>query len=130
VIGIRPELLRSLATDSGRDPRYLEIRSRFQARDAQIEHIGWALKTEMENGYPCGRIYLDSLAMALAARVVGSHSSLSRLPNGHNGRMSNGKLREVLSFIEDNLSQDLALHQLADVAGLSASHFKVLFADR
>lgn len=127
VIGIRSELLERVVKDSGRNPRYLGIRSRFQARDTQIENIGWALKTEMENGYPCGRLYVDGLAMALAARIVGGHSSLSRPPNEHNGKMSNGRLREVLSFIEENISQDIPLHQLADVAGLSVSHFKVLF---
>lgn len=127
VIGIRQEVLRNILMDSGKDPRRLEIRSRFQARDTQIEHIGWALKAEMENGYPCGRLYLDSLTTALAARIVGGHSSFSPRSNGHNGKMSNGKLREVLSFIEENISQDLALQQLADVAGLSVSHFKVLF---
>lgn len=127
VIGIRQEVLRSVVMDSGKDPRCLEIRSRFQARDTQIEHIGWALKDEMDNGYPCGRLYLDSLTTALAARIVGSHSSLSTAANSRNGKMSNDRLREVLSFIEENISQDIALHQLADVAGLSVSHFKVLF---
>jgi len=127
VIGIRQQVLRSIVMDSGKDPRYLEIRSRFQTRDTQIEHIGWALKDEIENGYPCGRLYLDSLTTALAARIVNSHSSLSLQPNGHSRTMSNGELRQVLCFIEDNLSHDIALHELAEVAGLSVSHFKVLF---
>jgi AraC family transcriptional regulator len=127
VIGVNPALLRDVVMDSGRDPRSLEILSRFQVRDKQIEHIGWALKAEMEAGYPCGRTYMDSLATALATRLVGNHSSLSRLPDAHPGKMPQHKLRNVLSFLEDNLSQGLPLSEIAQVAGLSISHFKSLF---
>ena len=127
VISIRPELLRTVVMDSGGDPCRLEIKSRFQIRDTQIEHIAWAIKAEMENGYPCGRLYMDSLATALAARIVKHHSSLAGPVNGHNGKLSNRKLREVLSFIEEHLGQAVSLTQLAQIAGLSVSHFKVLF---
>lgn len=131
IIKLNQNLIRSVVRDSGRDLRFLEIRSRFQWRDPQIEHIAWALKAEMENGFPSGRLYTDSLATALASRIVGSHSSMSRGfcadTNHLAGGISSWRLREVLSFMEDNLAQDLSLSQVADVAGLSASHFKTLF---
>ncbi|HUJ33478.1 MAG TPA: AraC family transcriptional regulator [Candidatus Acidoferrum sp.] len=127
VISVKQDLLHAVVMDSGGDPQALEIRSRFQARDTQIEHISWAIKAEMESGYPCGRLYMDSLATALAARIVGGHSSLSLQADRHNGKMSDRKLRRVLGFIEEHLGQDIALRQLADVAGLSVSHFKVVF---
>lgn len=129
VIGVSQTLVREIVMDSGRDPRRLEIRSRFQVRDTQIEHIGWALKAEMETGYPCGRLYMDSLGTALAARLVGSHSSLSRIPEARSGRMSPRTLRNVLSFIEENLGHELSLRAVAQVAGLSVSHFKALFRE-
>jgi len=72
VIGVSQTLVREIVMDSGRDPRRLEIRSRFQVRDTQIEHSGRALKAEMETGYPCGRLYMDSLATALATRLGGA----------------------------------------------------------
>lgn len=127
VITLHQQLLRNVVQDSGKDSRYVEVRSRFQVRDPQIERIGWALKAEMENGFPSGRLYMDSLASALAARIVGSHSSLSRPATAYKGGISRHKLREVLSFMEDNLSLDISLRQIACVAGLSISHFKTLF---
>jgi AraC family transcriptional regulator len=81
----------------------------------------------MENGYPSGRLYIDSLATALAARLVREHSSLSAPTGTLSGGMSGRRLKELLSYIEDNLGQDLALRELAHVAGLSASHLNVLF---
>lgn len=127
VMGINPELLKTVVEEWDVDPRDLEIRNRFQARDQQMEHIAWALKAEMENGYPSGRLYIDSLSTALAARLVRDHSTLSTPSNTVTGGMSGRKLKELLSFIEDNLSQELGLSELARVADLSTSHLNVLF---
>jgi AraC family transcriptional regulator len=41
--------------------------------------------------------------------------------------MSSRKLKQVLSYIEDNLHHDLSLHEIAGVAGLSVSHCKSVF---
>src|SRR5207247_4327336 len=80
VITIDGALLCRVVQDAGRDPCRLEIRSRFQARDARIEHIGWALKAEMESGYPSGPLYLESLAEGVAACLVYNHGSVAREP--------------------------------------------------
>jgi len=103
--------------------------NRFQARDPQIEHIGWALKAEMENGYPSGRSYMDALATALAARIVRNHSSLARPHRPTKAAMPGRKLKAVLAYIEDNLGRDLGLGEIAAAAGFSVSHFKTLFRE-
>jgi AraC family transcriptional regulator len=127
VIGIKTSVLRAVVEDAGEDPAKLRVRNRFQARDSQIEHIGWALKAEMENGYPCGRLYRDSLATALAARIVQNHSSLARPPRFAKAALPPHKLRLILGFIEDHLGRDISLSEIAQAAGLSVSHFKSLF---
>jgi AraC family transcriptional regulator len=128
-LSLPPELLNTVAEQLDLDPQQIEIRNRFQVRDEQLENIAWALKAEMECGYPCGRLYLDSLAVAVAIRLLLRHSSISREPVRLNGRLSERKLRQVLSYIEDNLSEDLSLRDIAAVAGLSVSHFKSLFRE-
>jgi AraC family transcriptional regulator len=127
LLRLSPALLNKAAEESDIDPRYVEIRNRFQVRDPQLENIGWALKAEMESGYPCGRLYLDSLALAVAVRLVHFHSSLSLDIKGQHGGLSGRRLREVLSYIEDNVGEDISLGDVAAVSGLSASHFKRLF---
>jgi AraC family transcriptional regulator len=127
ILSLAAELLQTVAQESDLDPRFVEIRNRFQVRDAQIEHIGWALQAEMERGYPCGRLYTDSLATALAAQLVRNHSSVTCQPSRANGGLSGRRLKQVLAFIEDNLGCDLSLGEIAGVAGLSVSHCKVLF---
>jgi len=128
-MSLSPELLDMVAEQLDFDPQRIEIRNRFQVRDEQLENIAWALKAEMESGYPCGRLYLDSLAVAAATRLLLCHSSVSREPRRLNGRLSERRLRQVLSYIEDNLSQDLSLRDIAGVAGLSVSHFKSIFRE-
>jgi AraC family transcriptional regulator len=127
VIGLKLCVLERVVQESGGDIGKLRVFNRFQARDLQIEHIGWALKAEMENGYPCGRSYTDALAMGLATRVVRNHSSLARASRTIKAAMPGRKLKAVLGYIEDNLGRDLGLEEIADVAGLSASHFKTMF---
>jgi AraC family transcriptional regulator len=127
VIGLKLRVLRRIVEESGGDPSELRIFNRFQARDPQIEHIGWALKAEMENGYPSGRAYMDGLATSLAARIVRNHSSLARASRAIKAAMPGSKLKAILGYMEDNLGRDLGLDEIARVAGLSVSHFKIQF---
>ena len=127
VIGLKLRVLQRIVQESGGDSSKLQVLNRFQARDPQIEHIGWALKAEMESGYPSGRAYMDALAIGLATRIVRNHSSLARTSRAVKAAMPGRKLKEVLSYIEDNLGRDLGLSEIADAAGLSVSYFKTQF---
>jgi AraC family transcriptional regulator len=60
IIRVPISFLNLVADESGVDPARVEIVNRFQMRDPQMEHIGWALKAEMEAGYRSGRLYMDS----------------------------------------------------------------------
>ncbi|MCI0388228.1 MAG: AraC family transcriptional regulator [Acidobacteria bacterium] len=128
-LSVSPALLKRVAEDLGLDPNGIEIRNRFQVRDTQLENIGWALKEEMRCGYPCGQLYLDSLAVAVAARLIRYHSSKSAEMRRPNKRLSDRRLRQVFDYIEDNLAGDISLSDLAAVVDLSVSHFKVLFRE-
>lgn len=127
VVGVGVPLLQRVVEELGADPVRFAVTNRFQVRDARIEHIAWALKAEMELGFPCGRLYIDSLASGLAAAVVQNHSSVSWLSKVPIQGMSARTLRDVLAYIEDNLGRDLSLREIAVVSGLSTSHFKSQF---
>jgi AraC family transcriptional regulator len=121
------KLLRAVADESDLDTTGLEIRNRFQIRDTELETLCWAMKREIELGYPSGRIYIDGLILAVASRVVARHSSITkRIEERHDG-LDGRRLKLVLSFIEDRLAEDLSLEKIAAIAGISASHLKTLF---
>jgi AraC family transcriptional regulator len=127
ILSVPASLLSMTALQCGVDPARVEIVNRFQMRDSQMEHIGWALKAEMESGYRSGRLYFDSLGTAMAACLLDRHSSVSHATRIDNQGMSGRRLREVLSYVEDNLGRELSLKEIAGVAGLSVSHCNTAF---
>ena len=117
-----PDELRALVWS---DPAGVEVVNRFQMRDPQMEHIGWALKAEMDAGYRSGRAYLDHLGAALAACLLDRHSSVSRAALQHPQGMSGHRLRQVLSYIEHNVARELSLKEIAArLPSRAVSHIK------
>ena len=129
ILGLPPSLLNLVAEEQGFDARRVEIRNRFQIRDAQLENICWALKAEMQSNYPSGRLYTDSLAISVASRLVSTHSSMAQRAIAKNGGLGGRRLKQALAYIEDHLSDDLSLSRIASATGVSASHFKTLFRE-
>lgn len=128
-VSVAPKVLQAAMEDLDLDPARLEIVNRFQMRDPQLEHIAWAAMAEMEHGFPCGRLYLESLATALAAQLVSYHSTSRPRHAQLNGGFSDRKLKAVLAFIEENLANQLSLSQIAGAAGMSISHCTVRFRE-
>lgn len=127
VMRVPDELLRSVAIELDMDPSNIEIADRFQLRDPFIEHIGWALKADIDSGGAGGRLFRESLGTALAARLLQRHSLRSLPMRDPQGGLSPWKLKLVISHIEDNLESELPLAEIAKVAGVSVSHLKTLF---
>jgi AraC family transcriptional regulator len=98
-------------------------------RDPQIEYIAFALKSELDAGCPSGRIYGDALAVALAARLLERHSSHVTISHHCKALMSGYTLRRVSNYIEDNLTKDLTLAEIADVAHMSPHYFSRAFRE-
>ena len=117
LLSLPKTLLHTVANSSGLDSARLEIRNRFQIRDTELEALSWAMKREMESAYPSWRLYLDGLALAVASRLVARHSSVAKQAEEQNRGLGGRRLKQVLSFIEDQLAEDLSAEQIAAVAG-------------
>ena len=126
IVELAPALVQEAALGMGFDRRSLMLEHERQLRDGQVEHIGWALKAELEVGQPNGRPYLEGLGLALSARLV-SRYAIRRPGPTTRLTLPAGRMRRVTDYIEANLDGDLSLHLLAQIAGLSLSHFKTLF---
>jgi AraC family transcriptional regulator len=128
IVRIPQDLLTQVAQESGFDPEKVLVNNRFQIRDPQIEQLAWALKGEMDCQYESGRLYLDSLGVAMASRLLHRHSSASQIrTTASRGGLPGAKLRRVLGFIEDNLANSLSLPEIAAASGLSISHCQRAF---
>jgi AraC family transcriptional regulator len=127
LLNIPEKLLRAVANESDLDTSGLEIRNRFQIRDTELQTLCWAMKREIELGYPSGHIYMDGLILAVASRVVARHSSLAKQFEERHDGLDGRRLKQVLSFIEEQLAEDLSLEKIAAIARISPSHLKTLF---
>jgi AraC family transcriptional regulator len=96
-------------------------------RDPHVERIGWMMQAEEQEAYPGCRIFADSLAAALAARLFALQSRRPTAAPEAGRALPGWRLRQVLDYVEAHLDQDLTLAELAAVAGFSMSHFKPLF---
>src|SRR3569833_1664415 len=109
-------------------PAHARIAPALRIRDPHLEYIGWRLSTERAAGYPYGRVFLDSLAAAIAGRLLqrGGHHPTGA-PHASIRQLPKWRLRMVCDYIRANLDRDLSLEELANIAGFSVSHFKPLF---
>jgi AraC family transcriptional regulator len=127
LLRLTPSLLQETAEAMGLGSQGVELAPSIHIRDPQIERIGWMMQAEDQDAYPGGRIFADSLASALATRLLALQSRGRALPPRRGSELPARRLRHVIEYIEMHLDQDLTLGALAAVAGFSPSHFKSLF---
>ena len=84
------------------------------------------LKRELQFGYPSGRLFGESVALAIARYAAPRYGAARRLRE-YSGGLSPAGLRRVLDYIDSSLSADLGVAELASLAGRSQYHFAKLF---
>ncbi|BAZ12481.1 AraC family transcriptional regulator [Calothrix sp. NIES-4071] len=104
----------------------IEIVPSLSIVSPQIQHIGLALKAELEFGCKSGHLYNESLATALSSYLLQQHSTSSTVED-FTGGLPKYKLSNVLAYINDNLERDLTLVELKNVVQMSTYHFSRLF---
>ncbi|WP_375505504.1 helix-turn-helix domain-containing protein [uncultured Nostoc sp.] len=81
-----------------------------------------ALKAELEAGCPSGKLYGESVAIALAAHLLKTYSGTRQLI-AFEVNLSKRQLREVIDYIYDNLALELTLVELASLVNMSSYSF-------
>ena len=105
----------------------IELIEHWNLMDSHILAVMRAMATDLAEGSPAGRLYGETLANALAVYLLKRYTVRRRAPVAYRGGLPGYRLRRVLDYIGDNLSDDLSLSELASVAGMSAHYFAELF---
>ena len=92
-------------------------------QDQQVRQVMLALRAELSEGCPSGRLYGEGLATALASHLLQCHAVPSALSRSHRGGLSPAQVRRVISYIDAHLGEELRLRQLSDLIQLSPYHF-------
>jgi AraC family transcriptional regulator len=99
-------------------------------KDEVINQAGLSILAEMTNESATGRMYVETTALMLAARLVNRYS------DGEPGNpitpterhRDHARMRRVLDYIHLHIADEITLDQLAGIAGLSVFHFARTFA--
>lgn len=121
IVAISQQVMAQAGFEMGHTPPFLLL-LRSYLRDAQLEHICYALKAEAESNCVSGPLYGESLALALAAHLLRQYSA-NDSSSSQRGGIAPQALRRVIDYIESNLDAPLRLASLAEIAGLSPYRF-------
>ncbi|TPG46026.1 AraC family transcriptional regulator [Roseomonas nepalensis] len=111
--GIRPDSIRYLAG----------------LHDELIRQVGWAVLAEMRAPTAAGQMRVESMALALTARIAERY--VSGIPASGPVRASRlldeRRLHRVLEYMAEHLEDEIGLNELAAIAYLSPFHFNRMF---
>jgi AraC family transcriptional regulator len=116
---------RAITEEAGAEA--IEIRSSTKFEDKRVAALISALQAEEEGGGLSGRLYMDSIAQAIASVLVQLRGNLRRnLPLYHCG-LTPTQLSRVKELIYGRIDREVSLQEMANTAGLSTSYFNQMF---
>jgi AraC family transcriptional regulator len=107
----------------------LELRTTIGAQDPIISGMAPAWTQELTETGAGGRLYAESLGVALTIHLFRTYANRSVPLRPITGGLGPARLRRVLDYIEAHFTEDLTLATLAHTAGLSAHHFGEAFRE-
>lgn len=127
-IAVEPDYLRETAEKSfGMNPHRVELLGHTNLYDANIERLAHLLNEELEMNEANNSLYADSLSTALAVHLLRTRCAFAPLEREYKGGLSKFQLRQIVDYINDNLSNNFKLFELAAVVQMSEYHFAKQF---
>lgn len=127
VVAIEPEALKKTAQELDRRTSDAELAPQLAGHDTRVHSLVSALLVEMEEGYPGGQVFGDSIGTALSVHLLQRYGAAPQAISASRGGLGPTRLRRVKDFVEEHLADDPSLASLAGVAEMSPYHFSRLF---
>lgn len=126
VLSLEPDLIHNNA-DKLVDTESIELIPQHCIRDPLILTVGLALKSQLELGSKGSQLYVESAANLIAAHLLQHYATYQPLIRKYSYGLSQSKLTKVVEYINEHLSTNLSLFDIAQQVGMSQSHFSRLF---
>ena len=123
---LEPKLFIAAAPESINTDR-IQVTPQRKTRDPLIQHIGLALKTEMEIDGLSSRLYAESMGSALAVHLLHRYSTHQPAIRAYSDGLSGRKLQQAIDYIQDHFNEDISLQAIATEVGMSRYYFSRLF---
>lgn len=95
--------------------------------DPGIERLAHALLGNDSTGCPFGRLFEESVSLAIVTRVLARHLNPSQASVRKTTSLSKWRLDRAIDYIEANLAEPIALADVANTTGLTRMHFAAQF---
>ena len=105
----------------------VELIQHTDLNDPQVVRLVESLRAEIADGFPVGRLFGESIGIALLAHIAHHYSARSADLETYRGGLARSRLNLVLEYIDAHLTDNLELLVLAGVAGLNMYHFARAF---
>lgn len=109
------------------DVNRIEFISKIGLKDPLLKQITLSLMSEVNTEHCETKLYGEAAATMLVAHLYRHYSIESSSLAMYQGGLPKYKLRRVQDYIQENLSQELRLEELATIAQISTYHFCYLF---
>jgi AraC family transcriptional regulator len=121
---------RSALIDFDIDPAKIELSFAGGFVDRFINDTAQAFSDLlMRPPHMADRLFVDGMTAALVAHIIASYTIDRWTPSTSPQKLDGRRLQRVLDYIDGNIGNPVALHQLAAEASLSPFHFARLFRD-
>jgi AraC family transcriptional regulator len=97
------------------DPKHL--------RDPALERLGQALAVSQSDDAVLGKVFTDSVSLAIVSRVVARHFTVVRRQTREALALPSWRLSRAVEYVDAHLSESIGLEDIARSAGLTRMHF-------
>lgn len=122
VMSVSPLLVKE-GSDQLELPGIPDFRNLWTFQDEQLRRLILEMEREMSTGWELGSLYGDLLSNAFVIALIKKYGKTLPHEGSFEGGLSRPRLRQLLSYIDENFSRDIRLRELAGIAGLSDFHF-------
>ena len=118
------DYLAELAEHAGTGGR-TELRDQIRLSDRTLQLLMRSMDAALDSAQ-VDRLFVEGLAIAVAARLLSAHSTGAPLRQERGG-LSPWQLKRACEAMDAHLDEDIGLHMLAGIAGCSPTHFSRAF---
>jgi AraC family transcriptional regulator len=95
-------------------------------KDDRLSALMSAMFAEVKEGCRAGRLYAESISLALLAYLAGRYAT-PRPPDNCEASLSPAQRRALIDYIRANLTENISVTELAGLVQMSPSHFARVF---
>ena len=107
----------------------VELRRAGNLVDPRLAALVEVVNAERASGFPSGRLFLDSIAQALAVVLVNGYALRHRSLETHRGSLGSARLRRIKEFVHAKMEGEFTLYEMAQCVEFSTAHFSRMFRE-